>query len=53
MQPYQRIRQKRDKTASVTGVIATLGVHALALIVLFTRPQVSGSATAGTQFAPD
>lgn len=36
MQPYQRIRQKRDKTASMTGVIATLGVHALALIVLLT-----------------
>lgn len=36
MQPYQRIRGKREKTATATGVIATLGVHALALVVLLT-----------------
>ena len=36
MQPYQRTREKREKTANVTGVVATLGVHALALVVLLT-----------------
>ena len=36
MQPYQRTREKREKTANVTGVLATLGVHALALVVLLT-----------------
>ena len=35
-QPYQRTREKREKTAAVTGVVATLGVHALALVVLLT-----------------
>ena len=36
MQPYQRTRQRREKTANVTGVIVTLGAHALALVVLLT-----------------
>ena len=36
MQPYQRIRGKREKAATVTGVAATLGIHALALVVLLT-----------------
>jgi TonB family protein len=36
MQPYQRTREKREKTASVAGVAATLCVHALALVVLLT-----------------
>lgn len=36
MQPYQRIRGKREKTATATGVVATLGIHALALVVLLT-----------------
>lgn len=36
MQPYQRTREKREKTANVTGVFVTLGVHALALVVLLT-----------------
>ncbi len=36
MQPYQRTREKREKTARATGVIATLGVHALAGVVLLT-----------------
>ena len=36
MQPYQRSRIRREKTANVTGVAITLGVHALALVVLLT-----------------
>ena len=36
MQPYQRSRIKREKAARVTGVVATLGIHALALVVLLT-----------------
>lgn len=36
MQPYQRTRARREKTASVTGVVATLGIHALGLVVLLT-----------------
>jgi len=31
MQPYQRTREKREKTAAVTGLVATVLVHALAL----------------------
>ena len=36
MQPYQRTRQTREKRANVTGIIATLAVHALVLVVLLT-----------------
>ena len=36
MQPYQRTREKREKAAGVTGVAATLVLHALALVVLLT-----------------
>ena len=36
MQPYQRTREKREKTANITGVAFTLGIHALALVVLLT-----------------
>ena len=36
MQPYQRTREKREKTAAVTGVLATLLLHALALVVCLT-----------------
>ena len=36
MQPYQRTRQKREKNANVTGIAATLGIHALALVLLLT-----------------
>lgn len=36
MQPYQRTREKREKNAAVTGIVATLVVHALVLVVLLT-----------------
>lgn len=36
MQPYQRTREKREKNAGVIGLLVTLGVHALALVVLLT-----------------
>lgn len=36
MQPYQRTREKREKAAGITGVVATLVLHALALVVLLT-----------------
>lgn len=36
MQPYQRTREKREKAADITGVAATLVLHALALVVLLT-----------------
>lgn len=36
MQPYQRTREKREKTAAVTGILATLVLHALALVVCLT-----------------
>ena len=36
MQPYQRSRIRREKTAKITGVAFTLGLHALALVVLLT-----------------
>ena len=36
MQPYQRTREKREKAAGITGVAATLVLHALALVVLLT-----------------
>ena len=36
MQPYQRSRQKREKASNVTGLVATLAFHALALVVLLT-----------------
>jgi TonB family protein len=36
MHPYQRTREKREKNANVTGILATLGIHAAALVVLFT-----------------
>ena len=37
MQPYQRTREKREKNANVTGILATLGIHAAALVVLLTN----------------
>ena len=36
MQPYQRTREERDKNANVTGIVATLAVHALALVICLT-----------------
>ena len=36
MQPYQRTREKREKTARITGAVATLGIHALAGVVMLT-----------------
>ena len=36
MQPYQRTQQKREKTAAVTGILATAGIHAAALVLLLT-----------------
>lgn len=36
MQPYQRDRQKKEKDAGVTGILFTLGFHAVALVVLLT-----------------
>ena len=36
MQPYQRTQQKREKSATVTGILATVGIHAAALVVLLT-----------------
>ena len=36
MQPYQRTRQTREKNANVSGLLLTLGLHALALVVLLT-----------------
>lgn len=36
MQPYQRSRIKREKVSRVAGVVATLGIHGLALVVLLT-----------------
>ena len=36
MQPYQRTREKREKTAAVTGILATLVLHALALVICLT-----------------
>ena len=34
MQPYQRTQQQREKNARVTGILATLALHALALVLL-------------------
>ena len=36
MQPYQRTREKREKTANVTGILATLAIHALVLVICLT-----------------
>lgn len=36
MQPYQRTQQKREKNATVTGILATAGIHAAALVLLLT-----------------
>jgi len=36
MQPYQRTRERREKNANVSGIVLTLGIHALALVVLLT-----------------
>ena len=36
MQPYQRTQEKREHSANVTGILATLGIHAAALVVLLT-----------------
>lgn len=36
MQPYQRTREKREKTANVTGILATLAIHVLVLVVCLT-----------------
>jgi len=33
MQPYERTREKSEKAAGVTGLLATLGLHVLALVV--------------------
>ena len=36
MQPYQRTREKREKTANVTGILATLAIHVLVLVICLT-----------------
>ena len=36
MQPYQRTREKREKVANVTGILATLAIHAVALVFCLT-----------------
>ena len=36
MQPYQRTRKKREKNASVTGILVTLGIHTAVLVVCLT-----------------
>ena len=36
MQPYQRTQQKREKNATVTGILATVCIHAAALVLLLT-----------------
>ena len=36
MQPYQRTRKEQEQRAGITGLAVTLGVHALALVVLLT-----------------
>lgn len=36
MQPYQRTREDREKKANVSGILLTLGVHALGLVILLT-----------------
>ena len=36
MQTYLRTRQQREKNANVTGLLATLGLHAVALVVCLT-----------------
>lgn len=36
MQPYQRNRQKAEKNAGVSGILLTLGIHALAAVTLLT-----------------
>ena len=36
MQPYQRTREKREKVANVTGILATLAIHALVLVFCLT-----------------
>lgn len=36
MQPYQRTQAQREKHANVTGIAATLGLHALALVICLT-----------------
>ena len=35
MQPYQRTQEKREQVAGVTGLVATVLVHALALVAAF------------------
>ena len=37
MLQYERTREKREKTANVTGILVTLAVHALALFVCLTN----------------
>lgn len=36
MQEYRRTREKRDKASKVTGLLATVAIHALALVVCLT-----------------
>ena len=36
MQPYQRAREKREKSANITGIAVTLVVHVLGLVFLLT-----------------
>ena len=36
MQPYERTREKREKAAGVTGILATLLLHAIALVICLT-----------------
>ena len=36
MQPYQRTQKEQEQRAGITGLAVTLGVHALALVVLLT-----------------
>ena len=36
MQPYQRTRADREKKAGVSGILLTLGFHALGLVILLT-----------------
>ena len=37
MQPYQRTREKREKTANVTGILVTLAIHVLVLVICLTN----------------
>ncbi|MBO4635047.1 MAG: TonB family protein [Bacteroidales bacterium] len=37
MQPYQRTQAQREKHARVTGILVTLGLHALALVFCLTN----------------